>query len=39
VRVSPQFTLELHLDTDEANAAEVQAGDYAELLGPAGRPR
>jgi acetate kinase len=39
VRVSPQFTLELHLDTDEANAAEVQAGDYAELLKPAGGQR
>lgn len=35
VRVSAQFTLELHLDTDEANAAEVKTGDYAELLGPA----
>jgi acetate kinase len=35
VRVSPQFTLELHLDTDEANAAEVKAGDHAELLQPA----
>ena len=31
VRIAPQFTLELHLDTDEANAAEVRAGDYAEL--------
>jgi acetate kinase len=34
VRVSPQFRLELHLDTDEANAAGVKAGDYAELVGP-----
>jgi acetate kinase len=32
VRVSPGFTLELHLDTDEANAAEVKSGDQAELL-------
>jgi acetate kinase len=32
VRVSPSFTLELHLDTDEANAAEVKAGDFAELV-------
>jgi acetate kinase len=32
VRVSPAFTLELHLDTDEANAAGVAAGDRAELL-------
>jgi acetate kinase len=36
VRVSPQFKLELHLDTDEANAAEVKTGDHAELLAPAG---
>jgi propanediol utilization protein len=34
VRVSPQFRLELHLDTDEANAAGVKPGDYAELLLP-----
>jgi acetate kinase len=34
VRVSPQFRLELHLDTDEANAAGVRAGDYAELVVP-----
>ncbi len=34
VRVAPQFTLELHLDTDEANAAEVKAGDLAELIKP-----
>jgi acetate kinase len=39
VRVAPQFTLELHLDTDEANAAEVKAGDYAELIqAGAGQP-
>lgn len=37
VRVAPQFTLELHLDTDEANAAGVQAGDFAELVKPAPR--
>jgi acetate kinase len=37
VRVSPQFTLELHLDTDEANAAEVRTGDWAELIFP-GKP-
>ena len=34
VRVSPQFRLELHLDTDEANAAGVKPGDYAELVPP-----
>ena len=32
VRVSPDFTLELHLDTDEANAAGLQTGDVAELV-------
>ena len=32
VRIAPQFTLELHLDTDEANAAEVGSGDFAELI-------
>lgn len=32
VRVSPRFTLEIHLDTDEANAAGVKAGDCAELV-------
>lgn len=32
VRVAPEYRLELHLDTDEANAAGVQAGDYAELI-------
>jgi acetate kinase len=32
VRISPRFTLELHLDTDEANAAGVRPGDRAELV-------
>ena len=32
VRTSPAFTLELHLDTDEANAAGVATGDQAELI-------
>lgn len=34
VRVAPDFRLELHLDTDEANAAGVGNGSYAELVGP-----
>jgi acetate kinase len=38
VRVAPQFSLELHLDTDEANAAEVKTGDWVELIRP-GPPR
>jgi acetate kinase len=31
VRVSPKFKLEFHLDTDEANAAELNTGDVAFL--------
>lgn len=31
-RVSEQFTLELHIDTDEANAAGVKTGDWAVLV-------
>jgi acetate kinase len=31
VRVSPKYKLELHLDTDEANAAEIDNGDVAYL--------
>lgn len=32
VRIAPDFRLELHLDTDEANAAGVQSGDFGDLL-------
>ncbi|MGE5550779.1 MAG: phosphate propanoyltransferase [Bacteroidota bacterium] len=32
VRVSPDFDMDLHLDTDEANAAGVKNGDHAELV-------
>jgi putative phosphotransacetylase len=32
VRVNQNFLLELHLDTDEANAAAVGNGDFANLL-------
>jgi acetate kinase len=31
VRVSPKFKLEFHLDTDEANAADLNSGDVAYL--------
>lgn len=31
-RVSDQFALDMHIDTDEANAAGVQTGDYGEIL-------
>ena len=31
VRVSPKFQLEFHLDTDEANAAELNTGDVVHL--------
>jgi acetate kinase len=33
VRVSPKFRLEFHLDTDEANAAQLNTGDIAYLDG------
>jgi len=32
VRVSPRFVLEMHLDTDEANAAELSAGAQGQLI-------
>jgi putative phosphotransacetylase len=32
VRVSEKFSLELHLDTDEANAAGVKTGDLAYIV-------
>ena len=31
VRISPDFRLEMHLDTDEGNAAEIQSGDIGVL--------
>lgn len=32
IRVSDQFSLELHLDTDEANAAWVKSGDKVNIV-------
>jgi acetate kinase len=32
VRVSPSFNLELHLDTDEANAAGLKQGEFVVLV-------
>jgi putative phosphotransacetylase len=31
-RVSDHFALDLHIDTDEANAAGVKSGEFAEIL-------
>lgn len=31
IRVSPKYKLEMHLDTDEANAAQVSTGDISYL--------
>lgn len=32
IRVDPSFTLEMHIDTDEANAAGIKQGDRVRLL-------
>ena len=32
IRVDPSFTLEMHIDTDEANAAKISTGMRAELI-------
>ncbi|MHC0037032.1 phosphate propanoyltransferase [Pseudoneobacillus sp. C159] len=33
VRVSPRYKLEMHIDVDEANAAQIKNGQIGELLG------
>jgi putative phosphotransacetylase len=37
VRVSPSFSLDLHLDTDEANAAALKTGDLVHVVGKNGK--
>ncbi|MEM7574060.1 MAG: phosphate propanoyltransferase, partial [Bacteroidota bacterium] len=32
IRVSPNYKLEMHIDTDEGNAAEIQSGDEGVLF-------
>lgn len=32
IRVDPSFTLEMHIDTDEANAAGIRQGDRVRLI-------
>ena len=32
IRVDPSFSLEMHIDTDEANACQVKQGDTAEII-------
>ena len=32
IRVDPSFTLEMHIDTDEANAAKISTGMTAEIV-------
>ena len=33
VRVSPDFKLEAHIDTDEGNACDLETATHMELIG------
>ena len=32
IRVDESFTLEMHIDTDEANASEIKCGDRVAIV-------
>ena len=32
IRVNPSFTLEMHIDTDEANASKIATGDTVTII-------
>jgi len=32
IRVDESFTLEMHIDTDEANAADIKSGDKVVIV-------
>ncbi|MDO3677919.1 phosphate propanoyltransferase [Paenibacillus ehimensis] len=36
VRVNPRYALDVHLDTDEANAAQLNTGDTVQMIGKNG---
>ncbi|CAM5790445.1 phosphate propanoyltransferase [Brevibacillus borstelensis] len=37
VRIDPAFALDLHIDQDEANAANLRTGDEMEVIGKNGK--